>query len=80
MPVESPAPYLPRQNGNLITAEDWNDIQSMGRTELYARGARLLEGGQVGDVVEEDGVPVVRQDVDSSAWVPVAGLAVELVL
>lgn len=77
--AELPTPYIARQNGHLITAEDWNDIQSMGRAELFTRGARHFDAIQLGDLAEEDGVPVVRVDLDSGAsWAGVAGLSVEL--
>ncbi|HWQ15749.1 MAG TPA: hypothetical protein VNL77_23310 [Roseiflexaceae bacterium] len=35
----TPAPYIPRNPGDLVTAEDWNDMQVAVRTDLAANAA-----------------------------------------
>lgn len=76
-----PVPYRSRNNGDLITADDWNEIQIESRKELYNRGVRYAEAVQSGPPVDDGGVPVLRYSVDSAdAWAAVPGLRVSVVL
>ncbi len=76
-----PRPYLDRKNGDLITAEDWNEIQQLGRAELYGRAAIALEASLAGVVSQVDGAWVVVGDkTPAEGWTALPGLTVELKL
>ncbi|HZN93888.1 MAG TPA: hypothetical protein VFB81_14350, partial [Myxococcales bacterium] len=71
-----PDPYIRRNPNDLITAGDWNDIQSQGRQELRAHTHR---GGDDGTKIPREGIVPGAIDgslIDAAAKVTVAELTI----
>lgn len=75
-----PKPYRSRSNGDLITAEDWNEIQILGRQESFGRDAELFEASQAGTPTQEDGLWVINSEALDSGetWTELPGLVLDL--
>lgn len=43
MPDNATTPYIPRAPGDLLTAEDWNDVQTMTRADMAAQLAATVD-------------------------------------
>jgi len=71
-----PDPYIRRNPNDLITAGDWNDIQSQGRQELRAHTHR---GGDDGTKIPREGIVAGAIDgtlIDAAAKVTVSELTI----
>lgn len=77
-----PPPHLYRKNGDLITAEDWNEIQQLARQELYDRASLVFQRALTGTVEKVDGVWVVTGEKQSSGeeYLELPGLLIALEL